>query len=760
VAAKLQARLEGLRGLAEDVTPYLGGLLSLHYLEVAEMSPEFWKSRLHGAILATLRAQAKQGPVAICFEDLQWADPMFLNFLRRAVLEQIPGVILLYTYRPPLEMFSQDEIRMMGGAYQEIHLQDLSLEESQEMVESMLKTAEIPEELRQYIQEKLAGNPFYLEEMLTSLTESGTLLRCEGHWQLARTIGDSDIPPTIHAVISDRIDRLEWKAKHLLQEASVLGRTVPYEILKGITEYPDFLDRSLVELELLDLIRIDPHSEQEYIFKHTLIQEVVYGSLLKRDRQAIHQRIGLVMEQVFQDRLPEFYETLAFHFRHSDLSQKAIDYLRKSGKKSLQQYAVQESHQYYHRAFQILGKTSGYSDEEKWFLIDFLNEWALVFYYRADFKGFTRLFLEHKELAESLSDKALLGIFYGWLCTILFCTGKAKESYEYSIKALKLGEESRSYSAIGLAYANLTWCCAELKLLDQGIQYGEEALAKGNELEPMAYFLSLGGLGMIYLFKGDGEKNYELGRILLEYGESHSDLRGSVVGYICTSYAHYTDGDFSGAAEWGKKAVALSNDPLFSVWPKLVLANYYAQSEQFQAADEILREIIPFCQHLGMDYTVTSAQALHGAVLLAKGQFSRGLRVIEAGFRLFTDNGRFYSRYLLEFCLAEIYFRMATRAQPLGFWTAIKNLGFLLKEVPFAKRKAEAYLGKFIHVGKEVGARGFPHGQALLNLGLLYQLTGRKNQARECLGEAQRIFAQCNSETGSQRVQQALAAMS
>ena len=78
----------------------------------------------------------------------------------------------------------------------------------------------------------------------------------------------------------------------------------------------------------------------------------------------------------------------------------------------------------------------------------------------------------------------------------------------------------------------------------------------------MAYFLSLGGLGMIYLFKGDSQKNFELGRILLEFGESHSDLRSTVVGYICTSYGHYSAGDFSKAVEWSKKAVELSNDPI------------------------------------------------------------------------------------------------------------------------------------------------------------------------------------------------------
>ena len=724
MSAKLKARLEGLGGLKEEVAPYLGGLLAIHYPEVVGMSPEFWKSRLHQAILVTLRAQAKQGPLVICFEDLQWADPMFLNFLRRAVLEQIPGVILFYTYRPPLKMFNRDEIDMMGESYQEIQLQDLSSAEIQEMLASILQTTAVPADLRRFVQEKVGTNPFYLEEMINSLIDSGILQPDNGNWRLAGALDESDIPSSIHAVISGRIDRLAGAVKHLLQEASVIGRTVPYEILRRITRHTDTLDRLLEESEDLGLLRRASRSEREYEFKHTLIQEVVYSGLLKKDRQAMHQQIGLVMEQVFADRLPEFYETLAFHFRHSELSQKAVDYLRMSGRKSLKKYAVQESHQYYQRAYEILSQTLGDSNEEKWFLIDFLNEWAQVYYYRADFTGFTEVFLKHKEVANALTDKALLGTFYGWLCITLFCTGKAKESYQYTLEALKLGEETGSYAAIGLAYANLTWCCAELKMLDQGIQYGEEVLAKRDALEPMVYFLSLGGLGMIYLFKGDSQKNFELGRILLEFGESHSDLRSAVVGYICMSYAYYAQGDFSKSLEWGKKAVELSNDPLFSVWPKLVLATFSIQAEQFQQADEILREIIPFCQNLGMDYIVDLAQPLHGAVLMANGQFSRGLKMIEAGVRVLTNNGRLLCRYFLEFTLAEIYFQMATRPRRLGFWPIIKNLGFILKEAPFARRKAEAYLSKFIQDGKEIGAGGFMQSHAALNLELLHQDKG------------------------------------
>jgi class 3 adenylate cyclase/tetratricopeptide (TPR) repeat protein len=726
VAAKLEARLAGLSDLKEEVAPYLGGLLSLHYPAVAGMSPEFWKSRLHRAILLTLRAQAQQGPVAICFEDLQWADPMFLNFLRRAVFEQIPGVILLYTYRPPLELFTRDEIRMMGESYREIQLQDLTAAEIQEMLASILQTADVPPDLRRFVQDKVGTNPFYLEEMINSLTESGILQHDDRNWRLTGAIDASEIPSSIHAVIAGRIDRLERTAKHLLQEAAVIGRTVPYEILRRITRHTDNLDRLLEDLEDLGLLRRSSQLEKEYEFKHTLIQEVVYSGLLKKDRQAMHQQIGLVMEQVFDDRLPEFYETLAFHFRHSELSPKAVDYLRKSGRKSLQKYAVQESHEYYLRAFQILEHTLSDSEEDKWLLIDLLNEWAQVFYYRADFKGFTRLFLKHKNLADSLADKALLGTFYGWLCITLFCTGKARDAYQYTLDAFNLGQESGSYAAIGLAYANLTWCCAELKLLDQGIQYGEEVLAQRSNLDPMAYFLSLGGLGMIYIFKGDSQKNFALGQTLLEFGESHSDLRSTVVGYICMSYGHYSAGDFAKAVEWSKKAIELSNDPLFSVWPKLVLATFSIQAERFQEADEILREIIPFCHHLGMEYIVVWAQALHGAVLLAGGQFSRGMKMIAEGARVFTRNGRLLSLYFLEFTLAEIYFQMATRSRRLGLWTVVKNLGFILKEAPFARRKAETYLNKIIQVGREIGAAGFMPSHAAHNLEVLRQLNRQK----------------------------------
>jgi class 3 adenylate cyclase/tetratricopeptide (TPR) repeat protein/ABC-type dipeptide/oligopeptide/nickel transport system ATPase component len=761
VGEKLEIRLKELGDLKEDVVPYLGGLLSLNYPELADVSPDFWKSRLHQAIQATLSALSKEAPTIICLEDLHWADPSFLEFLRLTLSEQQHAAIFLCVFRLPFNLFSRQEIVAMKESYQEIQVQDLSSPEVQEMVESILKTVAIPEELRKFIQEKVGGNPFYLEEMINSLIQSGTLTSDNGRWQLARAINESDIPSTIHAVVSGRIDRLPETAKQLLQEASVIGRTVPYEILKRTTEHADSLDTSLTELELLDLLRRSLQSEQEYVFKHALIQEVVYSGLLKKDRQMMHQRVGLVMEQVFYDRLPEFYETLAFHFKQSESSHKAVAYLLESGRKSLRKYAVKESNQFYCEAFTILRGVLDDSSQGKSRLLDFLNEWGLIFYYRADFKGFTKLFLQYKELAESIDDKARLAMFLGWLGFAMIGHGKMKESYEYSSKALKLGEEIKNYPIIGLACCNLTWSCAELKLLDEGIQYGTraEAIAEIYNLEPMVFFQSLAGMGMIYWFQGNSRGCLEIGRRLEGYGQRHSNLRSIVVAHICSGYGYYLAGNFPRAIECCKKAIALLKDPLFSEWSKLFLSMNFLINNQLQEAEDLLSEVIESSKTVGLVYTETGAQALFGAVLVARGRISQGLKMLEDGRQQFLENGRLFSLYILEFTLGEIYFQIATRARTLGFVDLVKNLGFIIKGLPFAGRNAESYLNKTIQVGREVGMQGILQGQAYLDLGLLHKLNGRKEQSRACLGEALQILEQCESEIFLQRAQEALASL-
>jgi class 3 adenylate cyclase/tetratricopeptide (TPR) repeat protein len=758
ITAKLEAKVEGLVETKESVLPYLGNLLSLNFPETKRVSPDFLKSRLHSAILVVVRAMTQKKPTVICLEDLHWGDVTFLDLLRSSLLREGPNGLTLCTYRPPLKLFSPEEISRMGEGYIEIELKDLSQVQAQEMVVSILKTEMIPQELRQYVQEKVGGNPFYLEEMINSLIELGTLTLENNQWKFTRDIADSDIPTTIHAVISDRIDRLGAASRHLLQEASVLGRIIPYEILKRITQYPNSLDRLLYELEQLDLIRRTDDSGKEYIFKHALIQEVVYSSLLKKDRQAMHERIALIMEHFFQDRLPEMYETLAFHFKHSKLDHKAIKYLTESGRKSLSKYAVQESHLQFKEAFEILSKNLGASEEEKKRLVKFINEWAQVFYYRGDFKGLTELLLKVQELVEAIDDKFSMGLYYGWLGYAMIGSGKVPESFDYSTKALQLGQEINSYPVMGLAYANLIWTCAEKKLLEQGIAYGAEVekIARLYDLEPIIYFTSRGSLGLIYLFKGDSEIILEIAKNLLSYGETHSNLRSTAMGYIVNGYGYYAKGDFTRAAEFCRKALECLEDPLFAEWAKVLLCMIYLGNNQIDEADEIIRQSLPICQQFGIGYIEIANQVFQGAVLVARGQISRGVKMLERVRRLFGEEERFFSLYITEAILAKIYFKMAMRDQGLNFRGILRNLFFIITQLPFAKSRAEAYLHRIIEVGREVKSQGFLHGQALLNMGLLLQLKGKKDSATQYFNEALQIFQRCGSLTYLKRCQEAL----
>jgi predicted ATPase len=296
IREKIESSIKLLIGEQDNIAPYIGSLYSLNYPEIENVSPEYWKSKLQKGMLSLLSSLAKRGLTIICLEDLHWADPSSIDLVRFLLSEIREPLIFICAYRPIITLFSSHQLNTLNHPYHEITLQDLSRTESQEMVQSLLKADMIPSDLQRFIQEKVEGNPFYLEEAINSLIESNSLVRDNGGWRITQQISEANISSTIQGVISARVDRLEKESKRILQEASVIGRSFYYEILKRITELKQSIDKSLSGLERLDLIKtkaIQP--DLEYIFKHALTQEVVYNGLLKKERREIHEQIGLVI---------------------------------------------------------------------------------------------------------------------------------------------------------------------------------------------------------------------------------------------------------------------------------------------------------------------------------------------------------------------------------------------------------------------------------------------------------------------------------
>jgi len=757
---RIESVVENLIGKKDGIVPYIGSLFDIRYPEVENIDPESWKKQLHEAARKIFTALVQRAPTIFCLEDLHYADPSFVELLRHVLLNTWKPAIVLCISRPMFNLFTSQELSgSLGKVYREIRVEDLSSSEAQKMLKSLLKTESIPTYLSQLVWDKAEGNPFYLEELVNSLIESGTLVRDNGNWKVSRPIKESEISSTINGVISARLDRLDYKEKRIIQEASVIGRAFLYEILKSITELRRGIDECLNALERLDLIRtksLQPY--MEYIFKHALIQEVTYNGLLKTHRKEIHLRIAMVMEKLFHERLSEFYEALAFHFRQGGSFYKALDYLIKSGEKSRGRYSLGESHKYFKEAFDMLSGKSLETKDDKILLVDLLLKWAPVFNYRGAYSELIDLFRAHEHLAGSIDDKERLGMFYTWIGLALWGGGNYRDSYRILIKALDLGEQLQSNKVIGHSCAWLSRACVDLGLLEDAVSFGSRAqeisLVLKSDRELFRY--SAFGLGYAYYFMGKSEKADELGKLLLDYGQKQTDIRMIAMGHVCIGMGRAAAGDLLSAIKSFQKAVQISIDPLLTYIGKLLMGYCYLGSEQLKKAEEILEDVIRFSEDSGFEFVRTAARGFQGIVLIAKGNLSQGICIAEEVTKEFLKKGNRYRYALFNYMIGKVYRRIYQRKGSKNLSSLLSNFGFLVKNASIANKKAEDYLNEAITVANEIGAKSLL-GQAALELGALYKAKGMSAQAQKYISEAIQIFQQCHAELFLKQAKEALA---
>jgi class 3 adenylate cyclase/tetratricopeptide (TPR) repeat protein len=758
IKAKIESGVKELDIEDSEVVPYIGSLYSLHYPELEEISPELLKHRLREAVIGILSGFARKTPTIFFLEDLHWADVSFIELLHDGIARIQRPSLVICAYRPPFRLFSKDGKKSLPENYREIELDDLSSTEANSMVRSLLNTDWLPEELNRFLKEKTQGNPFYLEEVVNSLIETEVLAQENGKWRLTQKIIDLNISSTVQGVISARIDRLERKAKQILQEASVIGRVFLYEILKEITQIKDQVDQYLGGLENLDLIRARSVSpDLEYIFKHALAQEAVYKGLLKTERKEIHERIGLVMEKFFQGRLPEFYETLAFHFKQGKSTLKAVDYLIKAGQKSLKKYSLEESDQYFKDAFDLLSNKASKSDEEIFLLVKVLNEWSVVFHFRQMYTGLSEMLKKHEPQAAQLHDKETLGLYYTWLGFALEGTEHLEESYHYLIKALDIGKEIRSQKVIGYACARLGRTCVDFDL-EQAIGFALRAkeVAEAFKSDHVLFLSSIWALGYAYYFRGEARKTRDVGKAFLDYGETYSDNHCTTLGYLYTAIGYFTGGDFSSAIENYEKAVDVSIDPMFRNLSKQMFAFCLAADNQSDRARENLEAVLDYTKEKAGDSFLSSqAQASMVLVHLTKGELAKGIRLGEKIKRIYLKKGSKYRAANIDLFYGKIYLQMVERSRPMTASFLLKNIRFLARNIPAAKRKSEYHFNQAINLANEIGAKGIV-GQSHLGLGKLFAIRKNPGEAKEHFSKAIEIFKDTGAEVFLQQTEDAL----
>lgn len=758
VKKKVEAGISSLLGDATDIIPYVGSLYSISYPEIEKVSPEFWKARLHEAIKSILSALARRSPLVVCFEDLHWADSSFLELLHFVLSDFEDPILFLCIFRPTLTLLTSRQINALTFRHLEIRPQDLSPGQSRAMVESLLHTDNIPHELERIIKDKVEGNPFYIEEVINSLLESGALFKENGTWRLAKDVTGVEISSTIHGVISARLDRLERESKKVILEASVIGRSFFFTILRRITELQGDIDQYLNGLEQLDLIKTKAFQPDiEFIFKHALTQEVAYNCLLKKDRKTIHERVGLVMEELFKDRLPEFYETLALHFKQGKSISRAVYYLIKSGERSLEKFALDESHKYFQDAYTILSSKSEKTEDEKLIFINLLIKWAQVYNYRGDFKGLSGLFRDNEAEAESLENKETAAIFYFWLGQALGRREMLIESHEILLKALKIGEETGDQKAIGYACTGLCWTCADMGLLGEAVLYGNRAqeISMTLQEEQTLYVLAFSGVGMAYFMSGYGKQAISTGQALLDRGQKTSDLRSTAFGHVAVGMGYFASGDYVAAIESLQTAIEMSMDPVILYGSKTILGMSYINSGRFQEAQDTFDNIMQFGEGGGAEMLETVSQLHHGMAMAIRGHMNQGIENMQNALKRFSEIKSRYRHAMAEYLLGKLYLSLVLGpgSKSPSFW--VRNMIFLVKNVPFAGRKAKRHLNNAVKVAGDIGAKQIL-GLGYFDLGLLYKAREGVETAREYFLKAMAVFEETEAEFLHRNAQEAL----
>ena len=437
VRAKVTGQVLTLDETLQDTIPALLALLDAlpEDSPFLTLDPPQRRQRTLEALTRLLLRESQVQPLLLVCEDLHWIDTETQALLDRLV-DSVPTarLLLLVNYRPEYHHGWSSKT-----AYTQLRLDPLSPVSADELLQALLGDDPSLVPLKQLLIARTEGNPFFLEESVRTLVETGVLVGERGASRLAQALPTIQVPATVQAVLAARIDRLPPADKRLLQTAAVIGTEVPLPLLQAIAELPeDALHRSLAHLQAAEFLyetRLFP--EHEYTFKHALTHEVAYGSLLQERRRALHAQIMAVLERLAADRLTEEVERLAYHARRGEVWDKALHYGRQAGEKAMTRSAHQEAVTCFEQALDAVPHlpedpdTAGQG-------IDVRLELRNALLPLADYERIFALLRDAERLAEALDDPYRLGWISAQLTHYFWSMRHLDRALEYGQRAVAL----------------------------------------------------------------------------------------------------------------------------------------------------------------------------------------------------------------------------------------------------------------------------------------------------------------------------------
>jgi class 3 adenylate cyclase/tetratricopeptide (TPR) repeat protein len=525
---------------AEDALPLVFDFLGVPDPDrpAPDLDPQISQEKLF-AIFKGICAPSRREPLLLVFEDLHWFDGGSESFLA-GLAEAAEGTptLLLMNYRPE---YSGEWLKKRQHA--ELRLTPLGDEAISELLGELLGEDLEVQTLADRIRERAAGNPFFVEEVVQSLIESGSLAGTRGAYRLTRPVDTLAIPATVQAVLTARIDRLSERDKEVLQTAAVIGKEFAEELLARVVNLPQTeLDEALRALESSEFIytmRLPPCAD--YAFRHPLTQEVAYRSQLNDRRARIHADLAKAIEAQCPGKLDECAALLAHHWEQAGNALTAAPWHMRAGKWIATRDPA-EALRHFRKVVSLLEtipdspETLGLRVTAHAAMIRFAGIVAMPRH------ELMRIFADGKALAKRSSDPRELATLLTAYSTVQAGSGDADSALEHSKKAVRLVKETGDVQFEASLRATVTFAYYAAGYLQDGLDYltdlevrlsDEAADPRGLEAVTSENYISRGFRALMLTFMGrleEAERDLDdVIRVASERGQTFSWAHGCLV---------------------------------------------------------------------------------------------------------------------------------------------------------------------------------------------------------------------------------------
>ena len=734
--ATLARLLETYRFPNKDTLALLAGLLFIPLQEpgsLSHLTPEQQKRKTQEALLAWFAEEAERQPMLAVWEDLQWMDPSTLEFLH-LLIDQAPTTPMLtvLTYRPAFEPPWGTRSYLTP-----ITLGTLGPAQVEAIATTVAGGKALPADILTQIVEKTDGVPLFVEEMTKAILESGVLRDTGTRYELTGPMEAVTIPITLHDSLMARLDQLAT-AKNLAQLGAVIGRQFSYELIKALSGYDEArLQRELTRLvnaELLYHRGRPPYTT--YRFKHALIQDVAYESLLRRRRQALHGAIAQTIETSEAQQHGEQAGILAYHYSRSAHQDKAVTYALLAGDQAVRLHARAEATIYYDQAL-ALARTLPGSPEAHRLQIDTALKHAAVGTTRADLERDQENLEQVRALAAALQDKPRLAQVLYWLGRVHYVRAELPTAIAYAQQSLTIAD----------------------RLADDTL-----AAPPVNLMGRVYYFLSDYANASRMLARS-AEQMRRLGNTIEEATATGS--AGVAYGYL---------GEFEHALAYADRGVQLaqeSQNPFAETAAHFYRALVHQQRGSWQPAIADCETALRIAERVKDSFRVYALTCYAGWAQAMAGELAQGRMLLEAGMALAEQLGTklflaWGKTYLAACCLAlgertvvlplcHEAIRLAEEshdrlAKAVAHRTLAEALGSL---EPGESQAAEHAMLEAIRLQQEIGAK--PElARSYVSYARLLQGWGEAAQAREYLTQAIGMFQQMDMAWDRAQAEQVL----